>query len=106
MNMDKNLTSISLKEYAEESYLNYSMYVILDRALPHIGDGMKPVQRRILYAMSELGLNAGSKYKKSARTVGDVIGKFHPHGASTTSIAKPCIARGSLTLGIARARTT
>ena len=80
--MKKNPTSISLKEYAEESYLNYSMYVILDRALPHIGDGMKPVQRRILYAMSELGLNAGSKYKKSARTVGDVIGKFHPHGDS------------------------
>ena len=80
--MNKNLSSISLKEYAEESYLNYSMYVILDRALPHIGDGMKPVQRRILYAMSELGLNAGSKYKKSARTVGDVIGKFHPHGDS------------------------
>ena len=80
--MNKNPTSISLKEYAEESYLNYSMYVILDRALPHIGDGMKPVQRRILYAMSELGLNAGSKYKKSARTVGDVIGKFHPHGDS------------------------
>ena len=63
------------------SYIG-SMYVILDRALPHIGDGMKPVQRRILYAMSELGLNAGSKYKKSARTVGDVIGKFHPHGDS------------------------
>ena len=80
--MNKNLSSISLKEYAEESYLNYSMYVILDRALPHIGDGMKPVQRRILYAMSELGLNASSKYKKSARTVGDVIGKFHPHGDS------------------------
>ena len=73
MNTDKNINSISLKEYAEESYLNYSMYV---------GDGMKPVQRRILYAMSELGLNAGSKYKKSARTVGDVIGKFHPHGDS------------------------
>ena len=82
MNTNKSLSSISLKEYAEESYLNYSMYVILDRALPHIGDGMKPVQRRILYAMSELGLNAGSKYKKSARTVGDVIGKFHPHGDS------------------------
>ena len=82
MNTDKNINSISLKEYAEESYLNYSMYVILDRALPHVGDGMKPVQRRILYAMSELGLNAGSKYKKSARTVGDVIGKFHPHGDS------------------------
>ena len=72
--------SLSLKKYAEESYLNYAMYVILDRALPNIGDGLKPVQRRILYAMSELGLNAGAKYKKSARTVGDVIGKFHPHG--------------------------
>mgnify|MGYP000500871552 CR=1 FL=1 len=82
METNKNITSISLKEYAEESYLNYAMYVILDRALPHVGDGMKPVQRRILYAMSELGLNAGSKYKKSARTVGDVIGKFHPHGDS------------------------
>ena len=82
--MKKNVEydSIKLKDYAEESYLNYSMYVILDRALPHIGDGMKPVQRRILYAMSELGLNAGAKYKKSARTVGDVIGKFHPHGDS------------------------
>jgi len=65
MDINKNISSISLKEYAEESYLNYSMYVILDRALPHVGDGMKPVQRRILYAMSELGLNAGSKYKKS-----------------------------------------
>ena len=74
--------SISLKKYAEESYLNYAMYVILDRALPNIGDGLKPVQRRILYAMSELGLDASSKYKKSARTVGDVIGKFHPHGDS------------------------
>ena len=74
--------SISLKKYAEESYLNYAMYVILDRALPNVGDGLKPVQRRILYAMSELGLDADSKYKKSARTVGDVIGKFHPHGDS------------------------
>ena len=74
--------SISLKKYAEESYLNYAMYVILDRALPNVGDGLKPVQRRILYAMSELGLDAGSKYKKSARTVGHVIGKFHPHGDS------------------------
>ena len=74
--------SISLKKYAEESYLNYAMYVILDRALPNIGDGLKPVQRRILYAMCELGLDASSKYKKSARTVGDVIGKFHPHGDS------------------------
>lgn len=70
----------SLKQYTEQAYLNYSMYVILDRALPHIGDGLKPVQRRIIYAMSELGLKASSKHKKSARTVGDVIGKFHPHG--------------------------
>ena len=71
-----------LKAFAERAYLDYSMYVILDRALPHIGDGLKPVQRRIVYAMSELGLAAGSKHKKSARTVGDVIGKFHPHGDS------------------------
>lgn len=71
---------ISLKDYTEKAYLDYSMYVILDRALPHIGDGLKPVQRRIVYAMSELGLKASAKYKKSARTVGDVIGKFHPHG--------------------------
>jgi len=71
---------VSLKTYAEKAYLDYSMYVILDRALPHIGDGLKPVQRRIVYAMSELGLKAGAKHKKSARTVGDVIGKFHPHG--------------------------
>ncbi|WP_339896662.1 DNA topoisomerase IV subunit A [uncultured Gilvimarinus sp.] len=73
---------ISLKEYAEKAYLDYSMYVILDRALPHVGDGLKPVQRRIIYAMSELGLKSTAKYKKSARTVGDVIGKFHPHGDS------------------------
>jgi len=71
-----------LREYTEKAYLDYSMYVILDRALPQIGDGLKPVQRRITYAMSELGLSAGSKPKKSARTVGDVIGKFHPHGDS------------------------
>jgi topoisomerase-4 subunit A len=71
-----------LQEYTEKAYLNYSMYVILDRALPHIGDGLKPVQRRIIYAMSELGLKASAKYKKSARTVGDVLGKFHPHGDS------------------------
>lgn len=69
-----------LGEFAEQAYLNYSMYVILDRALPHIGDGLKPVQRRIVYAMSELGLKSTAKYKKSARTVGDVLGKFHPHG--------------------------
>ena len=78
----ENLDKQSIKKYAENAYLNYSMYVILDRALPNIGDGLKPVQRRILYAMSELGLNASSRYKKSARTVGDVIGKFHPHGDS------------------------
>ena len=71
-----------LRDFTEQAYLDYSMYVILDRALPHIGDGLKPVQRRIIYAMSELGLNATAKYKKSARTVGDVIGKFHPHGDS------------------------
>ena len=73
---------IALKAYAEKAYLDYSMYVILDRALPHIGDGLKPVQRRIIYAMSELGLKSTAKFKKSARTVGDVIGKFHPHGDS------------------------
>ncbi|MCQ4322251.1 DNA topoisomerase IV subunit A [Stutzerimonas stutzeri] len=72
----------SLADFTEQAYLNYSMYVIMDRALPHIGDGLKPVQRRIIYAMSELGLNADSKHKKSARTVGDVLGKFHPHGDS------------------------
>ena len=70
----------SMAEFTEQAYLNYSMYVIMDRALPHIGDGLKPVQRRIVYAMSELGLDADSKHKKSARTVGDVLGKFHPHG--------------------------
>ncbi len=73
---------LPLKTYTEKAYLDYSMYVILDRALPHIGDGLKPVQRRIIYAMSELGLSAQSKHKKSARTVGDVLGKFHPHGDS------------------------
>ncbi|MCF6345880.1 MAG: DNA topoisomerase IV subunit A [Thiomicrorhabdus sp.] len=72
----------SVAEFAEKAYLDYAMYVILDRALPHIGDGLKPVQRRIIYAMSELGLKASSKHKKSARTVGDVLGKFHPHGDS------------------------
>ena len=71
---------IPLREYAEKAYLDYSMYVVLDRALPFLGDGLKPVQRRIIYAMSELGLSAGAKPKKSARTIGDVIGKFHPHG--------------------------
>ncbi|MYL22674.1 DNA topoisomerase IV subunit A [Halomonas alkaliantarctica] len=73
---------LSLRDYTEKAYLDYSMYVILDRALPNIGDGMKPVQRRIVYAMRELALHANAKYKKSARTVGDVLGKFHPHGDS------------------------
>ncbi|MBW3139530.1 DNA topoisomerase IV subunit A [Ferrimonas balearica] len=71
-----------LRQFTEQAYLNYAMYVIMDRALPHIGDGLKPVQRRIIYAMSELGLSATAKYKKSARTVGDVLGKYHPHGDS------------------------
>lgn len=71
-----------IEQFTEKAYLNYSMYVIMDRALPHISDGLKPVQRRIVYAMSELGLNSLAKYKKSARTVGDVLGKFHPHGDS------------------------
>ena len=84
----------ALKEYTEKAYLDYSMYVILDRALPQIGDGLKPVQRRIVYAMSELGLSAGSKPKKSARTVGDVIGKFHPHGDSACYEAMVLMAQG------------
>lgn len=75
-----NIEHIPVREYAEKAYLDYSMYVILDRALPHIGDGLKPVQRRIIYAMSELGLKNVSKFKKSARTIGDVLGKYHPHG--------------------------
>ncbi|WP_437609356.1 DNA topoisomerase IV subunit A [Erwinia sp. V71] len=73
---------LALHKFTENAYLNYSMYVIMDRALPYIGDGLKPVQRRIVYAMSELGLNASAKFKKSARTVGDVLGKYHPHGDS------------------------
>ncbi len=73
---------LPMRKFTEDAYLNYSMYVIMDRALPYIGDGLKPVQRRIIYAMSELGLSAASKYKKSARTVGDVLGKYHPHGDS------------------------
>src|SRR6187402_808771 len=73
---------IPLREYAERAYLDYSMYVVLDRALPFIGDGLKPVQRRIVYAMSELGLAAASKPRKSALTVGEVLGKYHPHGDS------------------------
>jgi len=77
-----DIEQLPLRTFTEKAYLDYSMYVILDRALPHIGDGLKPVQRRIIYAMSELGLNAAAKYKKSARTIGDVLGKFHPHGDS------------------------
>jgi topoisomerase-4 subunit A len=79
-NQQSSFEKIPLEQFAENAYLNYSMYVILDRALPHIGDGLKPVQRRIVYAMSELGLKNTAKYKKSARTVGDVLGKYHPHG--------------------------
>ncbi|HDL4679197.1 TPA: DNA topoisomerase IV subunit A [Mannheimia haemolytica] len=78
----EGIEQMPIKRFTEDAYLNYSMYVIMDRALPFIGDGLKPVQRRIIYAMSELGLNASAKYKKSARTVGDVLGKFHPHGNS------------------------
>ncbi|MEX2470251.1 MAG: DNA topoisomerase IV subunit A [Pseudohongiellaceae bacterium] len=79
---EDGVEQVPLRSYSQQAYLNYSMYVINDRALPHIGDGLKPVQRRILYAMSELGLKASAKFKKSARTIGDVIGKFHPHGDS------------------------
>ena len=83
LNLDfEHHEQLPLQEFTEKAYLDYSMYVILDRALPNIADGLKPVQRRIIYAMSELGLKAGAKFKKSARTVGDVIGKFHPHGDS------------------------
>ena len=78
----QGIEQLSLAKFTEDAYLNYSMYVIMDRALPHISDGLKPVQRRIVYAMSELGLSALAKYKKSARTVGDVLGKYHPHGDS------------------------
>ncbi|MGH8549741.1 MAG: DNA topoisomerase IV subunit A [Methylococcales bacterium] len=82
MTVQQNHERIPLKEFTEKAYLDYSMYVILDRALPQLADGLKPVQRRIVYAMSELGLSSVSKPKKSARTVGDVLGKFHPHGDS------------------------
>ena len=78
----EGIEQLALRDYTEKAYLDYSMYVILDRALPHVGDGLKPVQRRIVYAMSELNLSPGAKPKKSARTVGDVIGKYHPHGDS------------------------
>ena len=79
----EGIEQLSLDAFVKPSYLNYAMYVIMDRALPFIGDGFKPVQRRIVYAMSELGLRATAKHKKSARTVGDVLGKYHPHGDSS-----------------------
>ena len=79
---EDGVEQIALKDYTQHAYLNYSMYVINDRALPNLCDGLKPVQRRIVYAMSELGLKSSAKFKKSARTIGDVIGKFHPHGDS------------------------
>ncbi|MBT3507635.1 MAG: DNA topoisomerase IV subunit A, partial [Methylococcales bacterium] len=80
MEIQENFERLPLQEFTEKAYLDYTMYVILDRALPNVADGLKPVQRRIIYAMSELGLSALAKYKKSARTVGDVLGKYHPHG--------------------------
>jgi topoisomerase-4 subunit A len=82
MSLQSNFEQIPLKEYAERAYLDYSMYVVLDRALPFVGDGLKPVQRRIVYAMSELGLAATAKPRKSALTIGEVLGKYHPHGDS------------------------
>jgi topoisomerase-4 subunit A len=90
----EHIETLPLHTFTEKAYLDYSMYVILDRALPHIGDGLKPVQRRIIYAMSELGLSARAKYKKSARTVGDVLGKFHPHGDSACYEAMVHMAQG------------
>ena len=100
----EGIEQMPLRTFTERAYLNYSMYVIMDRALPFIGDGLKPVQRRIVYAMSELGLNATAKYKKSARTVGDVLGKFHPHGDSAcyeamVLMAQPCSYRYPLVDG-------
>ena len=82
MNLQSNFEQIALKDFAERSYLDYSMYVVLDRALPFVGDGLKPVQRRIVYALSQLGLNAAAKPRKAALTVGEVLGKYHPHGDS------------------------
>ena len=83
-----DIETLPMRAYTERAYLDYSMYVINDRALPHVGDGLKPVQRRIIYAMSELGLNNAAKFTKSARTVGDVLGKFHPHGDSAWDEAR------------------
>ena len=93
---DSSIEKIPLKDFSEQAYLNYSMYVILDRALPNISDGLKPVQRRILYAMNELSLTHTSKFKKSARTIGDVLGKFHPPGRvpvpAHLGVGSPCAA--------------
>ena len=80
--ISENIETLSLAQYTSDAYLDYSMYVINDRALPHVADGLKPVQRRIIFAMSQLGLRSDAKHVKSARTVGEVIGKFHPHGDS------------------------
>src|SRR3546814_14457430 len=93
----ENLDSerVPLRVFAEKAYLDYSMYVVLDRALPHVADGLKPVQRRIVFAMSELGINATSKPRKSALTVGDVIGKYHPHGDSACYEAMVTMAQRS-----------
>ncbi len=90
----EGIEQVPLSQFTEKAYLEYSMYVILDRALPHLGDGLKPVQRRIVYAMSELGLSATAKFKKSARTVGDVLGKFHPHGDTACYEAMVLMAQG------------
>ncbi len=94
MDLSTHFEQQPLKEFSEKAYLDYSMYVILDRALPHLADGLKPVQRRIVYAMSELGLTSLAKYKKSARTVGDVLGKYHPHGDSACYEAMVLMAQG------------
>lgn len=94
MNEELRLEQQPIQEFTEKAYLDYSMYVILDRALPHIGDGLKPVQRRIIYAMSELGLSQQAKYKKSARTIGDVLGKYHPHGDAACYEAMVIMAQG------------
>ena len=82
LDTDGDVEVVPLRSYTEKAYLDYSMYVINDRALPHVGDGLKPVQRRIIYAMSQMGLNHQAKFAKSVRTVGEVTGKFHPHGDS------------------------
>jgi len=91
---NEGIEQVPMRLFAESAYRDYAMYVILDRALPHVGDGLKPVQRRIIYAMSDLGLSAGAKYKKSARTVGDVLGKFHPHGDGPCYEAMVLMAQG------------